>query len=112
MDDGSRVLSSGPSKPPAIRAPHQGCPQALREVWVQTAPGSVQVHGDRPARHLQEASRESIVKTAIARASVFYRCQQFERIVSVGDAVWDLQTAKQLGLPFIGVGNQERGTIL
>ncbi len=27
----------------------------------------------------------------------------FDRVVSVGDGVWDVRTAKQLGLPFVGV---------
>ena len=53
-------------------------------------------------------SRQSIVQAAIARASVFYRQSAFEKVVSVGDAMWDLWTARRLGLPFVGVAHEER----
>ena len=49
-------------------------------------------------------SREDIVRiacrTAEARAGVV-----FQRVVSVGDAPWDVRTARSLGLPFVGVAN-------
>ncbi|HLQ78829.1 MAG TPA: HAD family hydrolase [Terriglobia bacterium] len=53
-------------------------------------------------------SREKIVRTAIARASAWYAEKEFERIVSVGDAVWDIQTARELHLPFLGVAEGSR----
>jgi len=57
-------------------------------------------------------SRESIVRTAIDRASTWYQCREFERIVSVGDALWDIKTARHLNLPFLGVAAEPRATIL
>src|SRR5262245_60512824 len=48
-------------------------------------------------------SRETIVRAAIERAG-----NQFDRIVSVGDAVWDVRTASRLGLPFVGIGAGSR----
>src|SRR5262245_2343687 len=45
-------------------------------------------------------SREAIVRAAIKRAG-----NHFDRIVSVGDAVWDVRTATRLGLPFVGIGS-------
>jgi phosphoglycolate phosphatase-like HAD superfamily hydrolase len=57
-------------------------------------------------------SREAIVQTAIDRASTWYQCGEFERIVSVGDAVWDIKTARQLNLPFLGVADEPRATLL
>ena len=57
-------------------------------------------------------SREAIVQTAIDRASAWYPCGEFERIVSVGDAIWDIKTARQLKLPFLGVANEPRATLL
>lgn len=53
-------------------------------------------------------AREEIVQTAIARASSHYRSATFARAVSVGDGVWDVRTARNLGLPFIGVGQETR----
>jgi phosphoglycolate phosphatase-like HAD superfamily hydrolase len=50
-------------------------------------------------------SREEIVKTAISRAKEKYGVADFEKIVCVGDGIWDILTAVQLQLPFVGVGN-------
>jgi len=48
--------------------------------------------------------REGIVKEAIGRAKEFYNVASFENIISIGDGIWDLKTAKNLGLHFIGFG--------
>ena len=52
-------------------------------------------------------SRESIVLRAIERAG-----GKFNRIVSIGDADWDVRTARRLGLPFLGVGGPRRAARL
>lgn len=52
--------------------------------------------------------RESIVQAAIQQAKAFYKQDHFERIVSIGDGLWDLLTARNLGLAFIGIGNQHQ----
>jgi phosphoglycolate phosphatase-like HAD superfamily hydrolase len=36
----------------------------------------------------------------------------FERIVSIGDAVWDVRAARELQWPFIGVATGPAATIL
>jgi phosphoglycolate phosphatase-like HAD superfamily hydrolase len=48
-------------------------------------------------------SREEIVQLAWRKAEAAAGTR-FERIVSVGDAVWDVRTARSLGLPFVGIG--------
>ena len=48
--------------------------------------------------------REGIVKEAIERAKEFYKVKSFDDIISIGDGIWDLKTAKNLGLHFIGIG--------
>ncbi len=48
-------------------------------------------------------SREEIVKTAISRAKEKYGVADFEKIVCIGDGIWDVLTAVQLQLPFVGV---------
>jgi phosphoglycolate phosphatase-like HAD superfamily hydrolase len=53
-------------------------------------------------------SREGIVRAAIDRAKETYRQLEFERIVSVGDALWDVKTARNLQFPFVGVGASSR----
>ncbi len=54
-------------------------------------------------------SREEIVTAAIDAAKAKYGVSEFDNILSVGDGVWDLKTARNLGLAFLGMGekNQE-----
>ncbi len=43
--------------------------------------------------------------TAVRRACEVHGCDSPDRIVCVGDGVWDVRTARQLGYAFIGVGS-------
>lgn len=52
-------------------------------------------------------SRADIVRLARDRAEAFYQCR-FDRVVSIGDGVWDVQTAIELDMPFVGIGTGER----
>lgn len=85
--------------------------------WKRSAEFKIRAAGlplaEVPAAFAEDGpSRESIVETAISRASAWYRCREFERIVSVGDAVWDIQTARQLKLLFLGVAGESRAAAL
>jgi len=53
-------------------------------------------------------SREDIVKSCMAKSQSHYRVDRFSKIVSIGDGVWDIKTARALRLPFIGVGDTKR----
>ncbi len=59
----------------------------------------------------QLQKRESIVKRAISKAKKHYGVTDFYRIISIGDGLWDLKTANNLGLEFVGVGLKNRGLI-
>ena len=48
--------------------------------------------------------REGIVSQAIENAKQFYGINSFEHIISVGDGIWDLKTARNLGLHFMRIG--------
>lgn len=48
--------------------------------------------------------REAIVAKAIDTAKIKANISSFENIISVGDGIWDLKTAKNLNLSFIGIG--------
>ncbi len=48
--------------------------------------------------------REEIVSKAIENAKVVYNMESFDHIISVGDGIWDLKTAENLGVHFIGIG--------
>lgn len=58
------------------------------------------------SNHILE--RENIVLKAIENAKELYNVSQFERIISVGDGLWDLTTAINLGIEFIGIGNSNK----
>ena len=57
-------------------------------------------------------SREGFVKSAIEMAKAYYNASDFKRIISVGDGIWDLQTAQNLSLEFIGIGTKNQETFL
>lgn len=53
-------------------------------------------------------SREGFVLEAIEKAKTYYNVEDFEQIISVGDGLWDLKTAQNLNLDFIGIGNKNK----
>ncbi len=57
-------------------------------------------------------SREEILQTAIEKSLEKYGLEEFEKIVSIGDGVWDVQTAKNLSLDFIGIASGKRAEAL
>ena len=56
--------------------------------------------------------REKIVTEAIENALDYYKVKKFERIISVGDGLWDLLTAQNLGLEFIGIGLKNKELLI
>ena len=58
------------------------------------------------------SKRESIVKMAITEAQKFYKVESFDRVISVGDGLWDLKTAQSLGLEFVGIGLKNKAALL
>lgn len=58
-----------------------------------------------------DRSREGIVRRAIALAREQYG-SQFDRVVMIGDAPWDVRAAAKLGLPFVGVADGPRSKLL
>lgn len=48
-------------------------------------------------------SREAILRQAIESSLRFYSVESFSRIVSIGDGIWDVKTARSLRLPFVGI---------
>ncbi|EDP98184.1 HAD hydrolase-like protein [Kordia algicida OT-1] len=53
-------------------------------------------------------TREAIVNSAIAKAKNYFNVTHFKRIISLGDGIWDVKTAQNLGIEFIGIGAQNR----
>jgi phosphoglycolate phosphatase-like HAD superfamily hydrolase len=64
---------------------------------------------DFPAAFADDGlSREEILKSAVLRAQLSYQQGHFTRIVSVGDGLWDVRTARNLRFAFLGIGGEER----
>ncbi len=57
-------------------------------------------------------SREGFVLNAIEKAKVFYNKTEFDQIISVGDGLWDLKTAQNLSLDFVGIGDKNKTHLL
>jgi beta-phosphoglucomutase-like phosphatase (HAD superfamily) len=50
-------------------------------------------------------TRDEIVLKAIEQAKIFYDTKNYEQVISFGDGLWDYETAKNLNIDFIGIGN-------
>ncbi|WP_053002154.1 HAD family hydrolase [Kordia jejudonensis] len=53
-------------------------------------------------------TREEIVHASIVKAKNYFNVNHFKRVISLGDGVWDVKTANNLGLEFIGIGKDNR----
>lgn len=68
----------------------------------------IHVDGQIIAHADDSLSREDILRSAESKALAYYRQNGFDKIVSVGDGVWDVRTARNLKFAFLGVGGRER----
>jgi phosphoglycolate phosphatase-like HAD superfamily hydrolase len=85
--------------------------------WSVSAALKLKVAGigldDFPAAFADDGhSREEILKSAVLKAQLHYQENHFARIVSVGDGLWDVRTARNLRFPFVGIGSEKRGKTL
>jgi len=64
------------------------------------------------ATSVNSISRVGFVKEAIEKAKSYYKKDSFNRIIAVGDGVWDLKAAQELQLDFIGVGLKNKEAML
>ena len=53
------------------------------------------------------STREGIVNHAIESAKAQTGLSAFDRIVSIGDGAWDVRTARNLDIPFVGIGSND-----
>ncbi|WP_299213331.1 HAD family hydrolase [uncultured Aquimarina sp.] len=64
------------------------------------------------ATSMTHEPREGFVMDAVEKAKAFYNKSVFTSIVSVGDGLWDLKTAQNLSLDFVGIGNKNKEKLL
>lgn len=128
-DDFARRVRSEVDRDPAVSRPVDGAVEIFDLLrsrgwsvaiatggWRTTANMKLATAGvpflDVPAAHADDAHpRETIVKTAWERAESRDRVT-FDRIVYVGDGVWDLRAARRLGIGFLGIATGERAAML
>ena len=48
-------------------------------------------------------TREDIVRSAMTKAKNYFQVEDFGHVISVGDGIWDLKTARNLGVHFLGI---------
>lgn len=64
--------------------------------------------GTIPAAYAEDGlSREEILQAALSQSLERYQQSGFEKIVSIGDGLWDIRTARHLSYAFLGVGSGE-----
>lgn len=56
--------------------------------------------------------RETFVLQAIENAKEYFKVEEFDQIYSIGDGVWDLETAQNLGLTFVGIGKAHKEKLM
>ncbi len=66
-----------------------------------------------PAAYAEDGlSREEILRAAVSQSVEQYRVSSFEKIVSIGDGLWDVRTARRLNFTFLGIGSGESAAML
>jgi len=66
----------------------------------------LRVDGIPMATSDDDPDRRQIMQIAVRRAAQHHGCPGFERIVSLGDGVWDLRACAELGYGFVGIGSR------
>lgn len=64
------------------------------------------------ATSLHNVSRVGFVQEAINKAKVFYDRKRFDRVIAVGDGLWDLKAAQEMNIEFLGVGIKNKEIML
>lgn len=76
----------------------------LKPAFLKLEQAKIWYHKDLVASSNQFYEREQIVTEAIKKAKQYYNVESFENIISIGDGIWDMKTAKNLNINFIGIG--------
>jgi phosphoglycolate phosphatase-like HAD superfamily hydrolase len=106
----TKMLARLKQEPEWTVAVATGCWQVSAQLKLEAA--SLTLNGFPLASAEMGFSREEILQAAIERASRHYQQTSFDRVVSIGDAPWDVRAARNLELNFVGVGSGERAMLL
>lgn len=98
----ARVFETMKREPDWAVAIATGCWRASAVLKLKAAGIEIE---EIPAAYAEDGlSREEILKTALAKALKQRGRQSFEKIVSIGDGLWDVRAARRLSFAFLGVG--------
>jgi phosphoglycolate phosphatase-like HAD superfamily hydrolase len=87
-----------------------GCWRASALLKLSAA--NIDINGT-PAAYAEDGlSREEILEAAVSQSLERYGLSSFEKIVSIGDGLWDVRTARRLGFDFLGVGSGQAAELL
>ena len=75
----------------------------LEPAFVKLAQASINFVPDLVEASNTLYSRERIVQSAIKKAKQYFKVDAFKNIISVGDGIWDLKTARNLEIHFLGI---------
>lgn len=78
----------------------------LKPAFVKLNQAGIQYDSDLVVGSNTIFSREGIVEQAMEKAKVFYQVDAFDNVIAVGDGIWDLKAASNLGLHFVGIGTK------
>lgn len=76
----------------------------LEPAFVKLNQAGIDYNKDLVVGSNQIFEREGIVAEAIQKAKTFHEIETFDQIISVGDGLWDLETARNLEVHFLGIG--------
>jgi phosphoglycolate phosphatase-like HAD superfamily hydrolase len=57
-------------------------------------------------------ARRDVLKYSVEKAAKHYGFNTWDRVVYVGDAIWDVRAARACGISFLGIGTGERAAKL
>jgi phosphoglycolate phosphatase-like HAD superfamily hydrolase len=74
--------------------------------WEESARLKLTAIGFDPAGLVLATAHDSETRNGIVQLAIRHATERhgsFDQVVSIGDGVWDVRTAREMGLPFIGV---------
>ena len=80
--------------------------------WSASAHLKLRAIGLDPERTPHATSSDAHTRVEILEIAVGRAAPRHTRIVSIGDGTWDVETARRLGWPFIGIGTGTRASRL
>ncbi|MFY7712088.1 HAD family hydrolase [Tenacibaculum sp. MEBiC07804] len=78
----------------------------LKPAYLKLEQAGVQYYPEVLEASNRVYTREEIVKSAINKAESYYQVDSFNEIISFGDGLWDVTTANNLNLHFVGVNTK------